>query len=128
MLMLHEQYLQRHCGGGATILGTPRLTLAPGALLREPPCKFTQQEYLAGADRFCQGTAAGGDGGDPNFGAGPLKRAIKRLVQDPLALKILHDEVRHGDHVIVDVDLGKMKFTTYHRYSHRRGVPFCAVN
>ncbi len=31
MLMLHEEYLQQHYGGGATILGTPRLKLAPGA-------------------------------------------------------------------------------------------------
>jgi thiazole biosynthesis protein ThiH len=47
MLMLHEQYLQQQYGRGATILGTPRLTLAPGALLKEPPYEFTQQEYLA---------------------------------------------------------------------------------
>ena len=47
VLMLHEQYLERNCGRGASILGTPRLTLAPGALLREPPCQLTEQEYLA---------------------------------------------------------------------------------
>ena len=28
-------------------------------------------------------------GYDPNFGARPLKRAIQKLIQDPLALKIL---------------------------------------
>jgi ATP-dependent Clp protease ATP-binding subunit ClpB len=44
------------------------------------------------------------EGFDPNFGARPLKRAIQRLVQDPLALKILDGEVLHGDHVIVDAD------------------------
>jgi ATP-dependent Clp protease ATP-binding subunit ClpB len=51
-------------------------------------------------------------GYDPNFGARPLKRAIQRLVQDPLALKILDGEILHGDHVIVDADkkIGKMKF------------------
>jgi ATP-dependent Clp protease ATP-binding subunit ClpB len=50
------------------------------------------------------------DGFDPNFGARPLKRAIQKLVQDPLALKILDGEVLHGDHVIVDADkrAGKM--------------------
>ena len=46
MLMLHEQYLQQHCGDGATILGTPRLKLAPGALLQESPYRFTRQEFL----------------------------------------------------------------------------------
>ena len=45
------------------------------------------------------------EGFDPNFGARPLKRAIQRLIQDPLALKILDGEVLHGDHVIVDADL-----------------------
>jgi ATP-dependent Clp protease ATP-binding subunit ClpB len=50
------------------------------------------------------------EGFDPNFGARPLKRAIQKLVQDPLALKILDGEVLHGDHVIVDADKrsGKM--------------------
>ena len=46
MLMLHEEYLQQHCGGGATILGTPRLKLAPGALLQESPYTLTRQEFL----------------------------------------------------------------------------------
>jgi len=52
------------------------------------------------------------EGYDPNFGARPLKRAIQKLIQDPLALKILDGEVLHGDHVVVDVDkkTGKMKF------------------
>jgi ATP-dependent Clp protease ATP-binding subunit ClpB len=43
-------------------------------------------------------------GYDPNFGARPLKRAIQKLIQDPLALKILDGEVLHGDHVVVDAD------------------------
>ena len=43
-------------------------------------------------------------GYDPNFGARPLKRSIQRLIQDPLALKILDGEVLHGDHVVVDAD------------------------
>src|SRR6202167_2569790 len=56
-------------------------------------------------------------GYDPNFGARPLKRAIQKLVQDPLALKILDGEILHGDHVVVDADkkAGKMKFEVSHR-------------
>jgi ATP-dependent Clp protease ATP-binding subunit ClpB len=51
-------------------------------------------------------------GYDPNFGARPLKRSIQKLVQDPLALKILDGEVLHGDHIVVDTDkkAGKMIF------------------
>ncbi|HET8826319.1 MAG TPA: ATP-dependent chaperone ClpB, partial [Terriglobales bacterium] len=50
------------------------------------------------------------EGFDPNFGARPLKRAIQKLIQDPLALKILDGEVLHGDHVVVDAKTGKMQF------------------
>ena len=59
------------------------------------------------------------EGYDPNFGARPLKRAIQKLVQDSLALKILDGEVLHGDHVIVDADK-KMSKMTY-KVSERVG-------
>jgi ATP-dependent Clp protease ATP-binding subunit ClpB len=60
-------------------------------------------------------------GYDPNFGARPLKRAIQKLVQDPLALKILDGEVLHGDHIVVDTDkkLGKMKFEVSKRVGEK---------
>ncbi|MGZ4839593.1 MAG: type VI secretion system ATPase TssH, partial [Terriglobales bacterium] len=45
------------------------------------------------------------EGYDVQYGARPLKRAIQRMIQDPLALKILDGEVLHGDHVVVDADL-----------------------
>jgi len=40
-------------------------------------------------------------GYDPVYGARPLKRAIQRLVQDPLANRILRGEFKAGDHVVV---------------------------
>jgi ATP-dependent Clp protease ATP-binding subunit ClpB len=55
------------------------------------------------------------EGFDPSFGARPLKRAIQKLIQDPLALKILDGEVLHGDHVVVDAAKGKMVFQVSHR-------------
>src|SRR5213080_4368264 len=39
------------------------------------------------------------EGYDRAYGARPLKRAIQRLVQDPMAMKILDGEILHGDHV-----------------------------
>ncbi len=48
------------------------------------------REYLAEA------------GYDPDFGARPLKRAIQRELQDPLALKILSGEFHEGDIVRVE--------------------------
>jgi len=61
------------------------------------------------------------EGYDPNFGARPLKRAIQKLVQDPLALKILDGEVLHGDHVVVDADkkAGKMTFKVSERVGEK---------
>jgi ATP-dependent Clp protease ATP-binding subunit ClpB len=52
-------------------------------------------------------------GYDPQFGARPLKRAIQRLIQDPLALKILEGEIMPGETVEVDADpkRGVMVFT-----------------
>ncbi len=51
------------------------------------------------------------EGYDRVYGARPLKRAIQRLVQDPLAMKILDGEVLHGDHVVIDVDRKKDRLT-----------------
>ncbi len=61
------------------------------------------------------------EGYDPNFGARPLKRAIQKLVQDPLALKILDGAVLHGDHVVVDADkkAGKMTFKVSERVGEK---------
>jgi ATP-dependent Clp protease ATP-binding subunit ClpB len=52
------------------------------------------------------------EGYDPAYGARPMKRAIQRLIQDPLALKILDGEVKPGDALVVDADSksGEMKF------------------
>jgi ATP-dependent Clp protease ATP-binding subunit ClpB len=41
-------------------------------------------------------------GYDPVYGARPLKRAIQRMIQDPLATKLLRGEFKPGDHVVVD--------------------------
>jgi len=52
------------------------------------------------------------EGYDPAYGARPMKRAIQRLIQDPLALKILDGEVKPGNSVVVNADpkTGEMKF------------------
>jgi ATP-dependent Clp protease ATP-binding subunit ClpB len=50
-------------------------------------------------------------GYDRAYGARPLKRAIQRLVQDPLAVKILDGSVRHGDTVLIDATKSGLTFT-----------------
>ena len=44
------------------------------------------------------------EGYDPTFGARPLKRTVQRLVQDPLALRLLEREFKDGDTVTVDAE------------------------
>ncbi len=48
------------------------------------------------------------EGYDPDFGARPLKRAIQRLVQDPLSTMVLAGEVVEGDTVLLDVRDGRL--------------------
>nr|HDN00927.1 ATP-dependent chaperone ClpB [Deltaproteobacteria bacterium] len=43
-------------------------------------------------------------GHDPTYGARPLKRAIQRYVENPLALKILEGTFKEGDNILVDID------------------------
>lgn len=49
-------------------------------------------------------------GYDPDFGARPLKRAIQREVQDPLALKILSGEFDDGAIILVDKNDNSLTF------------------
>jgi ATP-dependent Clp protease ATP-binding subunit ClpB len=50
------------------------------------------------------------EGFDPLFGARPLKRAIQRLLQNPLALAILEGQFAEGDTVLVTVDGEQLRF------------------
>jgi ATP-dependent Clp protease ATP-binding subunit ClpB len=51
------------------------------------------------------------EGYDPAFGARPLKRAIQRLLQDPLSIRILEGEFREGDTVKAVAMQGQIAFT-----------------
>jgi len=49
-------------------------------------------------------------GWDPTYGARPLKRALQRLVENPLALRLLEGEFEEGDTVLVDARTGELVF------------------
>jgi ATP-dependent Clp protease ATP-binding subunit ClpB len=51
-------------------------------------------------------------GYDPDFGARPLKRAIQRELQDPLALRILSGDFHEGEVIRADRDGDKLAFST----------------
>lgn len=49
-------------------------------------------------------------GYDPVYGARPLKRAIQRYLQDPLAVALLEGKISNGDHVVVEEVDGELHF------------------
>jgi ATP-dependent Clp protease ATP-binding subunit ClpB len=49
-------------------------------------------------------------GWDPAYGARPLKRAIQRLVENPLALRLLEGDFADGDTIRVDAEDGEIRF------------------
>jgi ATP-dependent Clp protease ATP-binding subunit ClpB len=49
-------------------------------------------------------------GWDPTYGARPLKRALQRLVENPLALRLLEGEFGEGDTVRIDARDGDLVF------------------
>ena len=52
------------------------------------------------------------EGYDRAFGARPLRRAIQRLIEDPLAERLLMKDFKEGDTIFVDAQNGETVFTT----------------
>ena len=50
-------------------------------------------------------------GWDPAYGARPLKRAIQRLLENPLARRLLEGDFGDGDTIMVDAQNGELVFT-----------------
>jgi len=50
-------------------------------------------------------------GYDPNFGARPLKRAIQKYMEDPMAEEILKNNVTEGDELLVDLNTETQEIT-----------------
>jgi ATP-dependent Clp protease ATP-binding subunit ClpB len=49
-------------------------------------------------------------GWDPSYGARPLKRAIQRLLENPLALRLLEGDFGEGDTIRVEAQHGDLVF------------------
>ena len=50
-------------------------------------------------------------GYDPQYGARPLRRALERYVENPLAIRVLEGEFNEGDGIVVDLDGEELTFT-----------------
>ncbi len=66
-----------------------------------------------------------GQGFDPQFGARPLRRALQRLVENPLSTRLLSGEIRPGDLIVIDELNGQLIFERHldatTDYGHIRG-------
>src|SRR5688500_20271431 len=61
-------------------------------------------------------------GWDPAYGARPLKRAIQRLLENPLALELLEGHFSEGDIVRVDAVDGELVFERVEAGADRKSV------
>jgi ATP-dependent Clp protease ATP-binding subunit ClpB len=63
-------------------------------------------------------------GYDPAYGARPLRRAIQREIETPVARRILGGEVRDGHRILVDVDpAGHLSFESEVASREREAAP-----
>jgi ATP-dependent Clp protease ATP-binding subunit ClpC len=54
------------------------------------------------------------EGYDPQYGARPMRRAVEKNIEDPLAEQLLRGDIKEGDTVVAtyDVETKKLLFTT----------------
>ncbi|MBD2325753.1 ATP-dependent chaperone ClpB [Alkalinema sp. FACHB-956] len=62
-------------------------------------------------------------GYDPTYGARPLKRAIQRQLQNPIATKLLENAFAAGDTIVIDCQDGKLTFGRKVRADKKEEVP-----
>jgi ATP-dependent Clp protease ATP-binding subunit ClpC len=51
------------------------------------------------------------EGFDPQYGARPLRRAVQRLIEDPLSEEVLLGRFSAGDTIRAEMDDGRIFFT-----------------
>jgi ATP-dependent Clp protease ATP-binding subunit ClpC len=64
------------------------------------------------------------EGFDPTLGARPLRRAVQRLIEDPLAEEVLRGSFRPGDTVLAELDGEQVVFRRQNRLEEElRALP-----
>ena len=74
------------------------------------------RQLLAKRDISIEMTDAAADlliheGYDSAYGARPLKRVIQQRIIDPLAMRVIQNEVRDGDHLLIEAKNDELTFT-----------------
>ena len=54
-------------------------------------------------------------GYDPTYGARPMRRAVEKYVEDPMAEEVLKGNIKPGDTVTVQRDGEKLGFVISHK-------------
>ena len=65
-----------------------------------------QLDFTEGAIEYIAG-----QGFDPEYGARPLKRAIQKYVEDPLAEQIVKSNLKEGDSIKIDMQKDATELT-----------------
>jgi ATP-dependent Clp protease ATP-binding subunit ClpB len=76
----------------------------------------TVNQYLKSKQMVLEATDRAKDllgehGYDPVYGTRPLKRVVRKEIQDPVALKLLKGALKEKDHIVVDIDKDQFVFT-----------------
>ena len=79
--------------------------------LRQLTARITEKGFKLDVDENARRWLAE-NGYDPDYGARPLKRAIQRELQDPLALSILSGQFKPGETIRVGAPAGQLTFTS----------------
>jgi ATP-dependent Clp protease ATP-binding subunit ClpB len=84
-------------------LGRESIARIVDIMMRELNERLADRKIVVGLTAAAKERIAG-IGYEPAFGARPLRRAIQKHLQDPLAIRILKGEYREGDKVTIDAD------------------------
>jgi ATP-dependent Clp protease ATP-binding subunit ClpB len=85
------------------LLGKEQLSAIVNLMIREVNARLADRKLRVALTPAARERLAE-IGYDPAYGARPLRRAIQKHIQDPLATKILSGEFREGDAIRIDAD------------------------
>lgn len=91
-------------------LGREELSAIVGLQLKRIQTMLSDQKIALEITAAAQSHIADA-GYDPTYGARPLKRAIQRQLQNPIATKILENTFTEGDTILIDCVEGSLVFT-----------------
>ena len=98
------------------------------AVLREKWGESADRYFLPGVTIHVDDKATSfliGQGFNEDYGARPLRRAIERFIEDPMAEKLLQWETEHeGEQIVVDVTVeGEIEEATELSFTHHDAPP-----